>query len=261
MTIARQRKFADAIPALLLDEGRILIETGHYVQARERIDEALTSEVATRTVELLIERARVDARLGDVDHARGVLAQLSALPEAAVGDVVPRVRLVTAEVAYAADDMKQARMAYAEAAQLWTDDLPDAASVEARAYVGLIDGLAGKPAGRAAVEASLAQARRMQRPLIEALTRVFLARLDLQARQPQMAATRLEGVQMDAIGPEAQAQVHYWRAAAAAALGNDAAAQQGRREVARILTALQQDVPETLRPRFLLRPEIGALRQ
>ena len=101
----------------------------------------------------------------------------------------------------------------------------------------------------------------MQRPPLEAVVRVLLAQLDLRARQPQQAAAVLAGVRMETIGPELQAQVHYWRAAAAAALGDDAGAQQGRREVARILAALEKDVPESLRPRFLLRPDVRLLSQ
>ena len=64
------------------------------------------------------------------------------------------------ELAYALrPGRKQARALFETASRLWTDDLPDAASVEARAYLGLLDGLDGRAAGRAAIEASLAQAR------------------------------------------------------------------------------------------------------
>jgi tetratricopeptide (TPR) repeat protein len=259
LKIARDRQFASLVPALLLDDARVLIEMGDLAAARALIDQALGSEVATGTAELLIERARVDARLGDVDHAREMLAQARALPDPIPGDLVPRLHAVTGEASFAAGDAKQAYASFADAARLWTDDLPDAASVEARARVGLWDALAGKPAGRRAIETSLAQARRMQRPVLEAVARVLLAHLDLQARQPQSAAAVLEGVRMEAIGPELQARVRQGRAAAAAALGNDAVAQKERGEVARILAALQRNVPEALRARFLSRPDIQAM--
>jgi len=257
--IARDRQFTGLITGLQLDDARVLIETGHYADARTLIDQALGSEVATRTAELLIERARVDARLGDVEHARAMLARARALPDAALGDLVPRLHAAAGDVAYAAGDTKQAYAAFAEAARLWVDELPDPASVEARAYTGFFDALAGQPAGRAAIDASLMQARKMKRPSLEATARVFLAQLDLRARQPQAASSVLDSVRMDAIGPELQAQVHHWRGAVATVLGNEAAAQQERSEVARILGALQEDVPETLRPRFLLRPDIQAI--
>jgi tetratricopeptide (TPR) repeat protein len=261
MALARERKLEERFPALLLDEARVLMETGRYIEARDRLDEAMASRVAQNLSEVLIERARVDARLGDIEHARGMLNRARQLPESMAGDMLPRWHAATGEVAYAAGDEKQAYVSFVEAARLWTDDLPHAASVEARAYTGWVDGSAGKASGRSAVEASLAEARRMKRPLLEAIARVYLARLDLQAGQPDKARALLDAVRMDALGPEPQAHVHYWRAAAAAALGNDAAAQQGRRQVARILAALQKDVPESLRPRFLLRPDVRALSQ
>jgi tetratricopeptide (TPR) repeat protein len=261
MALARERKLEERFPALLLDEARVLMETGRYVEARDRLDEAMASRVAQNLSEVLIERARVDARLGDVEHARDMLNRARQLPESMAGDMLPRWHAATGEVAYAAGDEKQAYGSFVEAARLWIDDLPHAASVQARAYTGWVDGSAGKASGRLAVEASLAEARRMKRPLLEAIARVYLARLDLQAGQPDKARALLDAVRMDALGPEPQAQVHYWRAAAASALGNDAGAQQGRREVARILAALQKDVPESLRPRFLLRPDVRALRQ
>jgi tetratricopeptide (TPR) repeat protein/tRNA A-37 threonylcarbamoyl transferase component Bud32 len=261
MALARERKLEERFPALLLDEARVLMETGRYVEARDKLDEAMASQVAQDLSEVLIERARVDARLGDIEHGRQMLDRARQLPESMAGDMLPRWHAATGEVAYAAGDLKQAYLSFAEAARLWTDDLPHAASVEARAYTGWVDGSAGKASGRPAVEASLAEARRMKRPLLEAVARVYLARLDLQAGQPDKARALLDAVRLDAIGPELQAQVHYGRAAAAASLGNDAAAQQGRREVARILAGLQKNVPESLRPRFLLRPDVRALSQ
>jgi tetratricopeptide (TPR) repeat protein len=261
MTLARERKLGVLLAALLLDEARVLMETGRYAEARDRLDEAMASPVAQNLSELLIERARVDARLGDIEHARHMLDRARQLPESMAGDMLPRWHAATGEVAYAAGDAKQAYVSFADAARLWTDDLPHAASVEARAYTGWVDGAAGKTSGRTAVETSLAEARKMKRPPLEAIARIYLARLDLQAGQPDKARAQLDAVRMDAVGPEPQAQVHYWRAAAAAALGDDAAAQQERREVARILAALQAGVPESLRPRFLLRPDVRMLSQ
>jgi tetratricopeptide (TPR) repeat protein len=259
MSIARERKLADAIPALLLDDARVLMETGRYSEAQQRLDEAMAGDVTRKPSELFIERARLDARLGDVDHGRAMLARARALPDSMAGDMLPRLHAATAEVAFASGDQKQAYAGFAEAARLWNDDLPDAASVEARARVGLWDDLAGKPGGRRAVEASLAEARRMQRPSVEAVSRIVLAQLDLRARHPDAASMTLDGVRMEAIGPELQAQVHHWRAASAAARGDDEAAQRDRREAVRILATVEKNVPDSLRPRFLLRPEVQAI--
>jgi hypothetical protein len=175
--------------------------------------------------------------------------------------MLPRLLAATGEVAYAAGDLKQARASFGEAARLWTDDLPDAASVESRARGGLMDALAGKAAGRAAIEASLEQGQRMKRPSLEVLARVFLAQLDVLGGQPQRASAILAPARLAAVGPELQAHVHHWRAAAAAAMGDDAGAEKERREVAQILSSLRKNVPETLQPRFVLRPDVRALSQ
>jgi tetratricopeptide (TPR) repeat protein len=261
LALARERKLPDLVSALLLEEARVLRETGHYVDARDRLDEAIAGQMSQKPSELLIERARVDARLGDLEHAREMLARARALPESMGGDMLPRLYAAVAEVAYAAGDLQQAHAAFADTARLWTDDLPDASSVEARAYAGWFDATAGKPAGRSAIEASLAEATRMKRPSLEALAKVFLCRLDLQAGQPQSAAARLAGIPLDTIATELQAQVHHCRAAAAAAAGDETAAGLERREAARILSAVEKNVPESLRARFLLRPDVRAIRE
>jgi len=261
MTIARDRNFVDAIPGLLLDSGRVSLETGRYVEARETFMKALTSEGATKAAELLIDLARVHAMLGDIDSAREALGRAKQAPDAGSGDIVPRLTAATGEIAFAAGDMKAARAAFEAAARLWVDDSPDAASVESRAYVGLLDGLAGRPSGRAAIAASLQQAHRMRRPVLEITARVFLARLDVGAGQASSALAVLEDVDLDTIGPELQAQVHAWRGAALAALGMADAAQRERQEAARLREALQQVVPEELRERFLSRPDIRTISQ
>ena len=261
LDMARERKLSEDVAALLLDEARVLMETGAYVEARARLDEAIATGVAQKPSELLIERARVDARLGDVDHARQMLDQARALPESMFLELLPRLHAAAGEVAYAAGDMKQARASFGEAARLWTDDLPDAASVESRARAGLLDALAGKAAGRANIEKSLAEGQRMKRPSLEVLARVFLAQLDVLGGQPQQASAMLAPVRLDAVGPELQAHVHYWRAAAAEAAGDNAAADRERLEVGRILSALRKNVPEPLQARFVLRPDVRALSQ
>jgi hypothetical protein len=86
LSIARERKLGERVSLLLLDEARVLMETGRYVEAGQRLDEAIDSRVSQEPSELLIERARIDARLGDVDRARDRLGQARALPESMAGD-------------------------------------------------------------------------------------------------------------------------------------------------------------------------------
>ena len=259
LEIARTRNFVDAIPSLLLDDGRVLMQMGEYIRARDTFVKALDSEGATEVAELLVDLGRVRALLGDVNGAREALQRARQLPEASAGDVIPSLEAAFGELAYAEGRLADAREAFDRAARLWTDDLTDAASVSARAYVGLLDGLAGKRGARARVEASLQQARRMQRPVLEAEARVFLARLDLAAGQPQQAAAQLSDLAVEPLGPELRAQVHHWRAAAAAALGTGDKGASDRAEARRLMSGVRAAVPQELQERFLSRPDRQAL--
>jgi tetratricopeptide (TPR) repeat protein len=251
--IARERKFVDAIPALLLDDGRVLLQMGDYTGARDTFTRALASEGATEVADLLVDLARAQAMLGDMDTARATLARAGRLPEASAGDVVPRLKTATGEIAFADGRLDEAREAFDAASRLWTDDLPDATSVEARAYVGLIDGLGGRTGARGLVDASLQQARRMQRPALEAQARVFLARLELRSRQPAAAASLLSGVAMEPLGPELRAQIHHWRGVATAELGAGDRGAHDNQEAGRLLDEMRAAVPTELRERFLVR--------
>ncbi len=89
------------------------------------------------------------------------------------------LHLAQGEIAFAAGDLPAARAQFAKASALWTDDLPDPESVEARAYLGLIDGLAGrKDQGRTLVRQSLAKAEAMGHVGLQEQCRRFLAQID-----------------------------------------------------------------------------------
>ena len=128
MAIAHERKFVDSIPSLLLDEGRVLVETGDYVAARDVFMKALASEGATNTAELLIDLGRVQTLLGENAAAADTLARARGTPNATAGDVLPRLTTATGALAYAAGRPKDARAAFESSSRLWTDDLPDAAA-------------------------------------------------------------------------------------------------------------------------------------
>jgi tRNA A-37 threonylcarbamoyl transferase component Bud32/tetratricopeptide (TPR) repeat protein len=263
MAIARERNFVDAIPGLMLDDGRALMQLGDFVQARDTFMKALASEGATETGELLIELGRVRARLGDFDGASEALSRTKTTRDATAGDMAPRLAAAFGEVAYASGRMPEARASFDAASRMWTDELPDAASVEARAYVGLIDGLQGRSGGRRAIEASLQQAVRMKRPVLEATCRVLLAQVELRDGRPAQAAAALSDVRMEALGPELKAQVHHWRAEVQAALGaagsGQPALEQDRREARRLLDEMQRGVPPELRERYLSRPDLQGI--
>jgi predicted negative regulator of RcsB-dependent stress response len=163
--------------------------------------------------------------LGDVKAARTDLEQASATFRKR-GDegLAPLLAKALGEVMFETGDLKEARARFAEAAAAWKQDLVDAASVESRAYLGLIEAMQGAPArGRPALVASLKQAREMGRLALEARCLIFLARLDLIERRPDNALRDLAQIPSDdearTIGHDLRAQVDHWRAEALAQRG------------------------------------------
>src|SRR5205085_1378554 len=108
-------------------------------------------------------------------------AELKRGADAELGPVLATAR---GKLAYESGQPGEAVQSFTRAAALWTDDLPDEPSVEARAYLGLIDALGGRvDRGRQSVVASMEQARKMRRLSLETLCRVFLARIDTGRRR------------------------------------------------------------------------------
>jgi len=258
MKMARESGLADRLPSLLLEDGRTLMEMGEYVQARDALDKALASEGGARLAELHIELGRLRARMGDLDAARAALEEAKRMAEASAADVAPRLDAAFGERAYAAGLIKDARAHFDAASRKWVDEWPDAASVSARAYEGFIDGMDRRADGPRVVAASVEQASRMKRPALEAIARVLLARVDLQAGRPAQASAALGTVQMEGLSPELRAQVHYWRGEAHEAQ-NAGAGRADRQEAQRWFDEAQQRVPPELRERYLLRPELQAM--
>jgi hypothetical protein len=92
--------------------------------------------------------------------------------------LAPLLHEISGELAYESGRLADARTHFTAASALWIDDGPDAASVEARAYLGLLDGLSGRvDRGLNELHESLEQAQKMQRPALELRCRELLARL------------------------------------------------------------------------------------
>jgi len=256
LTIAREEKFADRVPGLLLDDTRTLMDMGKYGDARDTLQKAIEATGANTPAEFSIELGRLRTRLGDFGGASEALEMAASRSESKAGDLAPRLATALGELAYSDGRVKDARTSFETSAGFWRDDLPDAASVEARAFVGFIDGLDGRASGRTALASSVQQAVRMRRPALEAVTRLLLARLNLHDHRGAEAAAALAPLHDDGLSPELQAQIHYWRAQARGATSDDA---PDRREAKRWLDEAQQSVPEELRERYLSRPDLRVM--
>ena len=260
LAILRERNLEDDIGWVTVDRALSQVELGRYPDALRLLEEALASGAGRRTTVGRIHLARVNLRLGDGETAAAQLEKAAA-DEGAGEDPLPMLLLVRGELADAEGRSGDARRAFEQASALWTGQLPDAASIEARANVGYLDAVAGRPLqGRLAVEASLKQAQAMERFPLEAHCRLLLARIDISQRQFDPALRTLDAIPPDddvrTIGAELRAQVHYWRGQALIGRG---AAQEAQMELGiarRIIDEMRAALPETNRAGFAARPEV-----
>jgi tetratricopeptide (TPR) repeat protein len=260
LSILRERNLDDDIASVTIDRARSHIEAGHYAMAANLLEEASRITRSPVAAAARLHKARLYSRMGDASSANRELAAAAAAA-AAEPDLLPLVHLTTGELAYEAGDVDAARQAFLRAAALWTPMLPDTATVEARAWLGFLDGTGPRPSvGREQVEASLAQAERMERPALAALSRVFLAQIALREGRAADALRVLGEVPPDdatrTIGPELRAQVHYWRSVAHAAEGDRGAAAGAASEARTIVDRLRAELPDQRRAAFAARADI-----
>jgi len=261
--LARTRDLSSSIAALTADLGRSLFERGEYAAARDRLLEALAQGVGKDTAQTRIHLGRLHVRLGDFEEARRYLNDAAAdVHERGDNGLLPMLHLALGELAHESGRAQDARTALSSAAALWTDDLPDPESVEARALLGTLDGIAGQfDRGKTAIEASLDQAVRAGRPPLEVQCRVLLARVLIAEERFDEAVTTLSVVKSEGenpLGPELAAQVHYWRSVALA--GRDAAAAEAEATTARALVGqLQASLPMDYRDTFVARRSIAPI--
>jgi tetratricopeptide (TPR) repeat protein len=260
LAIAADIGSQEDVESLNVDLGRLQTERGDYAAAEATLARLIADSATAPEVRLA--HGRLHVLLGDTEVARGDFAEASTLIAARGGQgMLPLLHTSLGELAYESGQLAQTAD-YARSADLWKGDLPDAASVEARAYVGLQQAMSGNVArGQALAESSLAHAQRLRRTTLEARCRVILARIALRGGNHAAALSTLAGIREEGISPEVLAQAHYWRSQALL-LGGDAAAaraeQDASRQVARTLLAA---VPEQYRAQFSARPDMMAMLQ
>jgi len=210
-----------------------------------------------------IELGLVETLLGDVDAARQTLAQAEReIRAGATASLELRLWAATGVLEYESGRWSEARSEFERASRLEKSAVPDAAIVEARAYAGVIEARNGRTQqGRRAIEDCVTQARERRRVLLEARCRVFLARIAVDERRDDEAARALADVRVDTLGPELQAQVHYWRGRASALRGGISTGESGEREARRLLTELRESVPAGNREGFARRLDIRQILQ
>jgi tetratricopeptide (TPR) repeat protein len=261
IALARERDMNREIPALTIARARSRLEAGDYLTAQGLLQEVLGDGSGRDSADARLYLGLVNVRLGQFDAAQAQLGQASTdVQRLENAEFLAQVKTALGELAYESNRRDEARRHWSEAAALWIDDLPEPASVEARAYLGLLDAVEGRPApARKAVEASLEQAGRMGLFSLESRCRMYLARIELGYGRPEEAWKALSAITWDGertLSPELQAQVHYWRSRAMAARGDRSGAQSEEGEARKLIRTLQASLPEQYRDGFASRPDI-----
>ena len=136
LAISRERNLTHRIAPLTLDIGKSLVETGDYAAAKTRLLEALGEGSGPAASEIRLYLARAAIGLRDFPGARKQLDAAARDIEMHGDDnLAPLLRETRGELAYASGNLGEARIHFAAASALWIDDNPDAASVQARAYL------------------------------------------------------------------------------------------------------------------------------
>jgi tetratricopeptide (TPR) repeat protein len=262
IALSREHDLDYEVATSLLIQAQSRLDIADYTRARELILEALPNAPGTDARHARVLLARTLVRLGDPSAATEQLALAeSELRTTNDPGLLPLLQLVKGELAYESGRLEEARTRFAESSALWVDDLPDPASVEARAYLGVIDASTGKQASaRALLVAALNQATRIRYLALIARCRIYLARVDVAQGRFDQALATLDQIPPDdstrTIGNELRAQERYWRSRALSGKGDPAGAMQQEKAAHTTLDSLTASIPDAYRRRFMDRPDI-----
>ena len=264
LSIAREKQLTRQAAVITIGIAQTDLLLNDYESARKSLEELLARSTE-KSLDARIALGTAYTRLGEFDAARAQLE--GALADAATqpAQFTAPVRAALGELAYESGKLTDAREQFAKAAALWTDDVPDAAAVEARSFVGFLDGSARKdPKAMTLIQASIERAKMMGRLDLEIRCRLHLAQLEIRDRRYADALATLDGIPLEGapgVGPERQAQVRYWRSRALAGRGDpDGAASEAAR-ARKLIVDLQTSLPAAGRDRFASRSDIRPLIQ
>ena len=273
LPIARAIDDQHSIAGLNYEIARCYFLQNEYGLAREFGEEALAQANEEVGAEARILLARIATRLGEFERPRDSLAAIvSEAEEKQLAELLPQAYAALGELHYEAGENDEAVASFRKALATGSGDIPDAASVEARSYLALLQADEGN-LGRALLDGqqSVEQAKRTGRVYLQARTRLNLARVYLKDGNVQDAVQTLdEGPQTardrqggggsqdgpSRVPPELLAQIYHLRGQASAdAELADLAHQQARE----IVLGLQKSIPESARASFAARASIEVL--
>jgi serine/threonine protein kinase/tetratricopeptide (TPR) repeat protein len=261
-SLATERQLSSRAAWLALEIAETDLLSNDYDAARTALEDLVARETGTITIAAHLALAGALIRLGDFDAARRhVQPALADIERGTLGHLAAVAHTTAGELDIESGRRQDARKHFERAAALWTDDLPDAASVRAQSSLALLQAeIREDPSAASRAQRSIDQARRMGRLALEAECRLHLARIHLGQRRYEEALTVLSDVPLQGdrtIGPELQARVLHWRGRVIAERGLDRAAADADLDRAReLIEALQARLPPSYRARFAVRVEI-----
>jgi tetratricopeptide (TPR) repeat protein len=267
IAIASERNLVEAVTVMRAHIALSQYETADYNAARQSLIQTVKDGTGRLTTEARIRLARTHVRLGDLVAADEALSraqeELDKSPNNALRSLMS---LVQGERALESQQPAAARDHFERAASFWTDDLPQPASIEAKAYLGLLVAENGRiEEGHRLLRASLDAAGKLAHHSLEARCRVLLAQLELTRNRLDEAATHLRAIPPDAngrtIGAELRAEVHYWWSRIHAGRHDTARAAADAMSARALVEAIGQTLPSADHERFLRRTVIQRYRQ
>jgi tetratricopeptide (TPR) repeat protein len=262
LSLRKQFDFPNEIAALNIELARSRFDAGDYGRARDSLATVLENRSSPDRSEALLHLAGVHIRLGDFEVADSYLEEAAPDVERRRQGLRPMLYLKRGELAAERGQWTDARSALAAAARLWKDDLPDAASVEARAFLGLLSVEVNRGKAVKELELSLGQARSMGRLALEARIRTFLARAFVSSKRSKDAIEVVDEIPSGndrLVNPEILAEAHYWRSRAYLNQNNKERAEAEASQARKLAQDVQRQLPEQYRASFGARPGIRDL--
>jgi len=239
-----------------------------YSLARDSLNQALDlyrNRDSKRDLALAqILAGRIDLRLGEFDKARVTLT--TAVGDAEknhFNDLLPEGYSALGELAYHQVRNDEARKNFERSVGLGTGALPDASSVEAKSYLGLLLAQKGKiPQGLADCQASLDYAEKMGRADLRNRGRLHLARVYLSQNSYVRAIEvlgEMPSQDEQSLGLDMLAQVWDVQSQALKGLGKTGEAERAYEKAREAARKLARTIPESGREALSARADIRSL--
>jgi tetratricopeptide (TPR) repeat protein len=261
LTLAEDRKLANRLASLKVKLAESYFVMSEYEAAKAELEEVLASEAGLKDLDAQVALGRVYTRLGDYDAARRYLEPaLAAVEASGYLELAPIAHTSLGELGYVSGAFNEARTHFLKAATFWTEELPDAASVEAKCFQGLLDAQPRHtPGALEMVAAGVAQASKMGRPYLEARCRLNLARFEVSLNRPADAVAALQAIPSGSekvIGLELAAQVSYLRSLALAGQRDQVGATSEGNRARTLMEQLKKSLPPRYQDGFTSRSDV-----